>query len=318
MMLMYYFQFKFLKKFVRIWILFLVQITQPLFAQQDIVNGDFELWDTIPGTNGLEDPVGWKSNNEPIYNCLNGNYISGISKSTDAYSGNFSLKISPSNNPSSFFSNMSRIIHTSDTCSQSNYNCNSMTCYYTPMTYQYQKLMGYNKFLPDTALNDTARIGVTLINETYTPGNPFGSGGGEFGFPPSSQWTYFEFVIGGNNLNIPSDKFIVGIWMASYNLSTDPNGYLLLDDLEIVALPVSNNNLQDKLDCKLSPNPANDLLSIQTTSLFQHYHISNIFGKSIEHAFFKNNIDVSSLPSGIYFLELSGIEKNTRFKFIKK
>ena len=300
---------------------FLIAITFSIpynfcIAQQDIVNGGFELWDTIPGTNGLEDPVGWKSNNEFIYNCQNGNYITGISKSTDAHSGNFSLKISPSNNTFGFFTNMSRIIHTSDTCTPSIY-CLLMTCYHMPMTYQYQKLMGYYKFLPDTALNDTARMAVSLINETYTPGNPFGSGGGEFGFPPSPQWTYFEFVIGGNTQNIPSEKFLVNIWMASYNSVVDPNGYLLLDDLEIVAMPVSNNNLHDRFDCKISPNPAIDLLSIQTTSFFQHYHISNIFGKSIEQAPFKNIIDVSGLPSGIYFLELSGKEKNTRLKFIK-
>lgn len=65
-------------------------------AQQDIVNGDFEFWNSIPGTNELEDPAGWTSNNWGIFSCTTGTYLTGISRSTDAYCGLYSLKIRPS------------------------------------------------------------------------------------------------------------------------------------------------------------------------------------------------------------------------------
>ena len=76
----------------------------------------------------------------------------------------------------------------------------------------------------------------------------------------------------------------------------------------------------ENLILKLSPNPVENELNIENNSLFTRYKIFNNLGQLIvNHSadFPIARIDVSTLPSGLYFLRFTGDEKEFSFKFIK-
>jgi hypothetical protein len=287
------------------------------FAQQDVVNGNFEFWDTIPGANGLEDPVGWVSNNKSIYNCGSGNYITGISKSTDAYSGNFSLKITPSNNFGGWSDNVA-ISLTPGNCIIN--DCFDLPCDRPPVTYRHNKIVGYYKYSPDSAVWDTVHL--LSVQPLYDSlGNTWDNLSFTYKwFLPAFNWTYFEIPVqyfyGPTFLGI---DFALGIIYYSNNLSSTPTAYFLLDSLAIVpdlttgATEDSRNSL-----VKLSPNPAEGILTISSLEPFYYYAIMDLRGSIVMSGKFSNTLDLTYLNKGIYFVRFQGKERTVLEKFVKE
>lgn len=281
-------------------------------AQQDIVNGDFEFWDTIPGTNGLEDPVGWTSNNYVVNYCTTGVYLPGISKSNDAYSGTFSLQISPTNHP-----NGTRISMIAGNCQFS--TCWGFNCDYYPVTYIHQKIVGYYKFPADTSVNDTANIHITQILYDSISGSSSSARSGGIWFTPAINWTYFEVPIGYNTFpQVEGNLFYIAINLFSNNTSTNPNGYLLIDSLAVVPDVVSGLEKEQKVKVKLTPNPVQEKILIETRNSFTIVEICDLSGRVLRSIPFGREIDVSLLSQGIYFLCLKGNEEKVVEKFVKE
>jgi hypothetical protein len=80
----------------------------------------------------------------------------------------------------------------------------------------------------------------------------------------------------------------------------------------------SNLNSSTKSEVIAIPNPANDNLSIYFTdnSYNHHYEITNILGQSIV-LFESNEIDISKIPDGVYFLKIDSNSSLTKKIIIK-
>ena len=83
--------------------------------------------------------------------------------------------------------------------------------------------------------------------------------------------------------------------------------------------PTSTNDLQTLPNLMLYPNPVQDKLYLETTEQNWHYQILNLQGQLILKGNYEDNIEVSKLPSGIYFLQLGREEKIFKaIKFVKE
>lgn len=288
------------------------------FAQQDVVNGDFEFWDTIPGTNGLEDPMGWNSNNLGLATCTSNVFIPGISKSTDAYSGSYSLKISPSNYGSNPPDNQVEIGQTSGVCTY--FGCFSRACAPLPVpSYRHSKVCGYYKYFPDPLVWDTVRL-------DYYQGY-FNTGSGQIeilsfedkNFQPASNWTYFEITVNYWYPSFQAVEFLLGISFFSANLSSAPEAYFLLDSLAIVPDLTTELTEHSKLSpVRLSPNPADEILTISSIEPLNNYEIMDLRGSIVMSGKFSNTLDLTYLNKGIYFVRFQGKERTVVEKFVKE
>lgn len=287
-----------------------------VLAQQDVVNGNFEFWDTIPSTNGLEDPVGWVSNNKTIYNCSSGNYITGISKSTDAYSGNYSLKLTPTNTGS--YSDRTIISLTQGNCTFT--DCFQLPCDGQLVTYRHGKIVGYYKYSPDPTVLDTVHL--LSAQPLYDSlGNPWDNLSFTYKwFQPAVDWTYFEipvqYLYGPSFIGV---DFGLGISFYSMNLSSTPSAFFLLDSLAIVPdLTTGAPKHSTNALVRLSPNPAEEILTISSLEPFYNYEIMDLHGRVVLSGKFSNTLDLSYLNKGIYLVRFQGKERTVWEKFVKE
>ena len=79
--------------------------------------------------------------------------------------------------------------------------------------------------------------------------------------------------------------------------------------------PTSTNDLLPLSNLTLHPNPVQDNLYLEATEQNWSYQVFNLQGQQIMQGQYQDNIGVSQLPSGIYFLQLS--RENELYKAIK-
>ena len=81
-------------------------------------------------------------------------------------------------------------------------------------------------------------------------------------------------------------------------------------------LGVAQNSINKTI--VLFPNPTNSILKIQTQNSISAIKITDISGRTTSiKTFVNNSIDVSSLASGVYFVEVQTMDGNFREKFVK-
>lgn len=82
---------------------------------------------------------------------------------------------------------------------------------------------------------------------------------------------------------------------------------------------IGENNIEDKVI--IYPNPVSNILHIESEYYFEpgtEIQITNTLGQVVYKTLFKNEVDLTNLPSGLYFLRVSSKEKNYISKFIKE
>ena len=67
---------------------------------------------------------------------------------------------------------------------------------------------------------------------------------------------------------------------------------------------------------KIYPNPVSDILNIESKEALDFIRVINVLGKEVLSSK-ENSIDVSKLPSGLYFVEISAGNKSATKKIIK-
>ena len=72
----------------------------------------------------------------------------------------------------------------------------------------------------------------------------------------------------------------------------------------------SENFNASNVDVKLYPNPVNDVLNIETVLDLKSVEIFNIQGQKVLETN-QNQINVSSLSSGMYMVTIQDVENNT-------
>ncbi|MFA6572053.1 MAG: T9SS type A sorting domain-containing protein, partial [Bacteroidota bacterium] len=78
---------------------------------------------------------------------------------------------------------------------------------------------------------------------------------------------------------------------------------------EVSVKDISNN----EGDFKISPNPVNGYLTLNSNQKFYHIEIYSALGTKVFESEYHDRIDVSFLPSGLYFI-CQGYKVN---KFVK-
>ncbi len=164
------------------------------------------------------------------------------------------------------------------------------------------------------------KLSLNQINTEITAHRPFVirwgwvAGGGHFlvgyGISNTNSIHYMNPWFG-EGLHISTYDWMVGDgnhnWTHTNILTTNPLG--------------SSEFSSDDAKILVSPNPANQLLTISTKDDFQNINIKNILGASIYSEKNINSkeyiIDVSSFQSGVYLIEVVSNNKSYITKFIK-
>lgn len=130
----------------------------------------------------------------------------------------------------------------------------------------------------------------------------------------NNNWTIYNI----SNSPLPSNK------VNTVEIGKDNSVWVGTDKgLAILANPIFpaglNNNSKEPI-VSIFPNPANKKISIQGVdeSLVNEIYIYSQVGKLIKSEKFENEIDISALSSGTYFLEISNNKYRTISRFIKK
>lgn len=109
----------------------------------------------------------------------------------------------------------------------------------------------------------------------------------------------------------------------NYTISVIDNG-CCSPSSQTVTVPISTGfmNLSDKKDYVIGPNPTSGLLYILNNDYFEtesRILIMNLLGQSLEELKFRKEIDVSSYPTGFYYLKIISQDKSIHLtKFIKE
>jgi uncharacterized repeat protein (TIGR01451 family) len=102
----------------------------------------------------------------------------------------------------------------------------------------------------------------------------------------------------------------------------DDNPVVMTDTtVNMIGTPEISTIVNNTFTTKIYPNPATDILSISTNGSFTGATISNILGQVVISTTInvgQASVNVSSLPSGIYYVTLRGEDGAQEVKFVKR
>ena len=138
------------------------------------------------------------------------------------------------------------------------------------------------------------------------------------------EYTSFDIPIQyANNMETPDSALIYIVAFGdSLNLAAGNEMYYVFDELKFSGVSTSTADLDRSEALMISPNPTNDILQIKSDEYsISDYKIFNATGQLILQntnvARQQQNIDVSELPAGVYYLETTLEDYFGRKKFIK-
>ena len=178
---------------------------------------------------------------------------------------------------------------------------------------RFTTVSNYSLTNPDTALNNAHVFSASVISDTSNWIQVSGS------FTADSAYTHIGI---GNYFDDVNTTVILGDPTSNY-------AYFLIDDVCVSADPLFCNNETATNEAPLNsfkvyPNPSNLNITIDSNNpLDGTVHIYNALGKivlpsmEIKSGIPDFNIDISSLPDGIYFVAITGTDFSSIRKFIK-
>ncbi len=172
-----------------------------------------------------------------------------------------------------------------------------------PFTNQPSKLKGWYQYTP--LGGDSAIIYTILTKWNAVSGTRDTIADGVF-INTATQSSYTQFNIDYTYRTQSITPDTMNIIILSSGLSTTPNSKILVDNLSF-EYP-QNIATNEKLDCLIYPNPSNGIVNVslannQKTTATLHNSIGQIvFTKTLSN--FSNTLDLTSLPKGIYLLDL--------------
>jgi hypothetical protein len=251
---------------------------------QPIPNGSMDNW-----TNQSVDfPLSWLV------------FGSGVTQSTDAYSGSFALGLETTGTGSN--AEISGATNGQD-FGQGGY----------PYTNMIDSLVGFYKYL--TSGNDTAGAYISVTSGGVSVG------GGLFSFLPAATYTPFSIPL---NAGATPDTMRIEFFSSIADSSLD-GSILLIDQLDLQSIITGINSNLDKNSNLFSayPNPFSDRIKISYNgdSRDMKLYLYNTIGEIIHESGTSNNsfeMELSQLPAGCYWLKMiSGNNISVR-KIIKQ
>lgn len=273
------------------------------FSFGQINNGGFEVWDTVftntysselNSTFGVPNPLGGAINS---WTLNNGNF--GVSRTTDSYSGNYSLIIH------NWYSYDYQSVFYNDTCS------------FSP-----QFVQGFYKYITGNTVglsHGSAIVTLTrfngIENDTVATGN--------YNFNTASVYIAFQIP-----LNYISTLAPDSIHIDMVNGNTQCAGgnvcnLLYLDNLTLSSTPLTVQNISsDDLVISAYPNPTSTLINLKADtkllgSVFTIYDNTGRLLMSGKINSEKTTVNLSNFSDGVYLFRVGENLKQT-FKIIKE
>ena len=130
--------------------------------------------------------------------------------------------------------------------------------------------------------------------------------------PPDDAWQNYTYDLS----NYEGQTIRVGFH------STTLNQYILyLDNFEVFGNTLDNNSF-DISEIKISPNPVIDQLTVQANTTIAHYKLYSLTGQILKENVVSSktfNVDMSSLNTGVYFMEfVSSSNQKETLQIVKK
>lgn len=288
--------------------IFIISIFLWGMAQAQIPNSGFENWHPVANGQG-EDPDHWESNNLIVD-------TPGIVKSTDAYSGNYALRINataiPEQSPVIYLGS----IDFDTTFTTGNFPGSIIaSCAGKPIQNVPQVLTGYYKFVAPSKNKGTAGISVeAVLGCVGWPSYMFPVGGSFNNFRTSGDSTgiYRFFAVAMQEeftLNEPLDTLRIAAQIAiDTNFGEVGEGYLLLDDLGLLGTIGQREMLMEEASFSVFPNPAGEQLYIEISESFKAHtlQIYDLKGGFVLETPFHSPLDISALAPAMYLVKIQG------------
>ncbi|MEP7195432.1 MAG: T9SS type A sorting domain-containing protein [Saprospiraceae bacterium] len=266
--------------------IFLMLSTQLAFGQ--IKNGGFEIWDTTyknSYSTDLTNLFGVANPSGGVVRYWTSSTSAGISRTTDSYSGNYSL-----------------ILHNWYGYAYASIN------YHDSINFRPQFLQGFFKYITGGAnglANRTAYITLTRFNGISNDTLAYDA----FLFDSTTNFKAFQFKLNYLSSLTPDSIDILIINAFPPCASNSICNLLYLDNLVLSNSPLSIKNIIEDEDLvSLFPNPTSNELNfkINSTKLF-HLTLYDSKGEKIMDKILSNSsnrIDLSTYSSGIYYYKL--------------
>ena len=130
--------------------------------------------------------------------------------------------------------------------------------------------------------------------------------------PPDNTWQNYTYDLS----NYEGQTIRVGFY------STTLNQYIFyLDNFEVFGITLDNNSLEIS-EIKISPNPVIDQLTVQANTTIAYYKLYSITGQILKEDVVSSkgfNVDMSTLNTGVYFMEfVSSSNQKETLQIVKK
>lgn len=288
---------------MKYWIFIIAFIAQTQFINAQLVNGDFENINT--NGSGFQSPENWN------FGYFTDSYGSEITN--DSYSGNYAVKLW-----SWYFVQSNVEFHYGEAYNLGDNISNR------PIS-----LKGFYKFenpniqfnVPDSAF---VQISLTKYNNVTNERDTIAFSQKNLG----EQYSYSEFEVVFNYLNTQIPDSIQINFRTSYfqgpSDNTDENNFLYLDNLSLEnnTMSVAEKTYKNPI---IYPNPTNSNIKINSEKPILKINIYSASGKLLRTETKTQNgllvsCDLSKLSTGIYFLEIIGMNESVldKVKVVKK
>lgn len=267
-----------------------IRFTSPNVTTPDLIpNHDFEDWTDVT----VEDPDGWGT-----FNLLTAGFdLTTVTKSTDAYSGNFSARISTLLEPQENFE-LAGVLTNGELDENGPSGGVPYAASPTMFTGQY-------KLFP--VADDSVTIAVSFTaNGTLVGGTLIRLGGTHSTWTPIME-TLFLFGV--------PDSMTVSV-LGGDSVGTE----LLLDELDLSG---GNVGLEEASVSRQAPfpNPAADRVTVPELRTNDRIRLIDMTGRMVlerfAHAGGSIALDIHDLPDGAYTIEVNGPEKAVRYALVK-
>ncbi len=258
---------------------------------QELPNANFQEWETI-GT--YQNPEFWSTSNDPL---LALGSIIPVTRSSDAYSGDYSAKLETKDIPLSTYMipGLLTLAQISIDYANATYSISGGMALHENVS----RLTGMYKY--DGSEGDSASV--IIYNYRLDEGNMDTIGFGVGFLPDASTWTPFSVDMVNLNNHLP-DTFNV-IIISSSGFEVTSGSVLLVDSLAIETNTGIINFSAEQIIVNVYPNPATELVTFKTSGLEKERIISiyDMAGNLIGTSNFSESyieIPVDKLSSGLY------------------
>jgi len=261
---------------------------------QEIPNYNFQSW---VSNEIYENPEFWSTSNDPLLAVFG---LVPVSKSTDAYSGDYSARLETKD-----LSSLGLQIPGIVTLAQINIVTSPPSYSITgglALNENVSKLTGMYKY--DGVDGDFATV--LIYNFKHNEGSDFDTiGYGVTYLQDASNWTSFTVDMQNLNNHIPDTFNVIIMSSSSPDFTTGAGSVLLVDSITIetnTGIIQLNENI---INVKVYPNPSARYVQFETAEFDKDRNISiyNLSGKLISTTTFnklKTIVDVSELPPALY------------------